>query len=66
MKGSPLVAKRVTAKLNGMNLVFMHVSHKLRYIVNWKQNVNNMKVDSCNGSQPEILESKEPQKAENK
>lgn len=42
----------------------MHVSHKLGYIVNWRQNVNNMQADSCNDSQPEILESKELQKAE--
>lgn len=41
-------------------------SHKLAYIVSWKQNVNNVQADSSHGSQPKILESKELQKAEKK
>lgn len=42
----------------------MCISHKFGSIVNWQQNVDNIQADSCNGSQPEILESKELQKVE--
>lgn len=44
--------------------IFFNVSQELDYIVNWKQNVNNVQADSSNGSQPRISESKELQKAE--
>lgn len=56
MRGRPLVAERVTAKLNDTNRS-MHNSHKLGYVINWKQNVNNVQADSNNGPQPEISQS---------
>lgn len=50
------MAERVTAKLNDTNRS-MHNSHKLGYVINWKQNVSNVQADSSNGPQPEISQS---------
>lgn len=44
--------------------IFFNVSQELEYIVNWKQNVNNVQADISNGSHPRISESKELQKTE--